>query len=118
MVTMGRSPGARLAALAMGRKRGSSSKRAALSRKEAENEIMARNYLVDLARQVEEEMTWRVQLEHEVECRNLIQATEAFERTTRKEKADRMRFAFQLKDRVEVVELAGYENGVANKAGS
>ena len=70
-----------------------------------ENEMMAREYLVSLARQVEEEMIWWVQLEDRDECQDLIQTTEAFERSTRKEKADRMRFAFQLKNRKEVVEL-------------
>ena len=51
-----------------------------------ENEIMDREYLVDLARQVEEEMTWRVQLEDGEDCQNLVQVTEAFEKTTRTEK--------------------------------
>jgi len=63
--------------------------------------------LVGLARQVEEEMVWKVQLEDREECQDLIQSTEAFKRATSKEKAGRMQFAFQLKNRKEVVEQAG-----------
>ena len=69
--------------------------------------------MVDLVRQVEEEMVWKGHLEDD--CQNLIQATEAFEQATRKEKAERMKFAFQLNNGMETVLLAGYENGVTNR---
>ena len=54
--------------------------------------MVARELVVDLVRQVEEEMVWKGHLEDD--CQHLVQATEAFERTTRKEKAERMNFAF------------------------
>ena len=60
-------------------------------------------------------MAWKVQLENEDDCQNLIQITEAFEQTTRKEKAERMKFAFQLRNGMEVVQLASYENGVTDR---
>ena len=78
-----------------------------------ENESLDREYLVDLGRQVEEEMVWRVQLNNREDCQDLVQSAEAFERATRNEKADIMQFAFQLKNGMMVVELAGYENKVA-----
>ena len=80
-----------------------------------DNELMAREYLVDLARKVEEEMTWKVELEDEEDGNNLIRVTEAFERATRKERAERMKFAFQLANGMDVLELAGYESGVATR---
>ena len=83
-----------------------------------ETEMIDRDLLVDLARQVEEEMTWKVQLEEGEDCHNLVQITEAFEKTTRREKTDRMRFAFQLRNGMEVVELASYENGVTIRQAS
>ena len=53
-----------------------------------ETEMVVRELIVDPARQVEEEMAWKVKLENENDCRNLVQITEAFERATRKEKAE------------------------------
>ena len=52
---------------------------------------------------------------NEDDCQNLIQITEAFERTTRKEKAERMTFVFQLRNGMEVVQLASYKNGVTDQ---
>ena len=66
--------------------------------------------MVDLVRQVEEEMVWKGHLEDD--CQHLVQATEDFERTTRKEKAERMKFAFQMASGMETMLLAGYEDMV------
>ena len=74
-------------------------------------EMVVRELKVDLARQVEEEMAWKVQLENEDDCQNMIQITEAFERTTRKEKAKRLKFGFQLSSGMETVQLADYKAG-------
>ena len=57
-------------------------------------------------------MAWKVQLEDREECQDLIQTAEAFERATRREphgerKQEGCSFAFQLKNRKEVLELAG-----------
>ena len=71
-----------------------------------------RQYLVDLARHVEEEMIWKAQLEDREDCQDLVRTAEAFERTTRKVKTDRMRFAFQLRNGMELVD---YENEVAKR---
>ena len=71
--------------------------------------------MIDLARKVEEEMTWKVELEDEEDGNNLVGVTEAFERATRKERSERMRFAFQLANGMDVLELAGYESGVATR---
>ena len=73
MATMGKSPGVSLAVPTMESKRGSSSTRAAQRRKKGisrmrqpllvpltGDEMMAREFLVGLARQVEEEMAWKV----------------------------------------------------------
>ena len=64
------------------------------------NLMMAMKYLIG---QVVEEMAWKVQLEDREECQDLIHTSEAFERATRREKAGRMQFAFQLKNRKEVL---------------
>ena len=80
-----------------------------------ETEMMLRELVIDMVRQVVEEVAWKVHLENEHDCRNLAEATETFERATRKEKAERMKFAFQLRCGIEIVQLAGYEDGVTNR---
>ena len=77
------------------------------------NEMMARDLVVDLAREVEEEMSWKIELEEDKD--GLIKVAESFERATRKERADRLKFAFHLANGMDVIELAGYESGVATR---
>ena len=65
-----------------------------------------------IARKVEEEMKWKVELDNVETCQLLIK-TENFEKGIRKEKASRMQYAFQQISWMEVVEVAGYEHDVA-----
>ena len=66
--------------------------------------------MIDLARKVEEEMVWRVQLNDRDYSQDLVEAAEAFERTNRMEKAERMKYTFKLRNEMELVELADYKN--------
>ena len=55
---------------------------------------MARQFLIDLANRVEEEMELTVELEDRETCKDLMETVEKFEKASRKEKAARMKFAF------------------------
>ena len=60
---------------------------------------MAWQFLIDLANRVEEEMEWTVELEDRDTCKDLMETVEKFEKVSKKEKAARMKFVFQLNDR-------------------
>ena len=64
-----------------------------------ETEVMARQLLVELARKVEEENGWTVELEDTEACEDLLHNVEAFEKASRVEKANQMKYAFQLGQR-------------------
>ena len=55
-------------------------------------------------------MVWRVQLNDRDYSQDLVEAAEAFERTNRMEKAERMKYTFKLRNEMELVELADYKN--------
>ena len=75
--------------------------------------MMARQFLIDLANRVEEEMELTVELAERETCKNLMETVEKFEKASRKEKAARMKFAFQLNDRTDdVLDQSGYEEGI------
>ena len=78
--------------------------------------MMARQFLIDLANRVEEEMELTVELEERETCKDLIETVEKFEKASRKEKAARMKFAFQLNDRTEdVLDQSVYEEEVERR---
>ena len=54
------------------------------------NETMARQYLVELADKVEEEMMWTVGLEDEKAAKDIVAAVEQYEKASRQEKSARM----------------------------
>ena len=60
-------------------------------------------------------MTWKVELDNMETCQDLIRTAEIFEKGSRKEKAARMKYAFQLSSGMEVAEVAGYEHDVARR---
>ena len=80
-----------------------------------ENGPMAREYLMDLERKAEEEMTWRVELDHMETCQDLLKTVEGFKKGSRKEMATRMKYAFKLSNGMKVVEVAGYVHDVARR---
>ena len=71
--------------------------------------MMAWQFLIDLANRVEEEMEWTVELEDRDTCKDLMETVEKFEKVSRKEKAARMKFVFQLNDSTDVLDQSGYE---------
>ena len=70
---------------------------------------MARQFLIDLANRVEDEMELTVELE------DLMETVEKFEKASRKDKAARMKFAFQLNDSTDVLDQSGYEEEVERR---
>ena len=71
-----------------------------------ENEMLARQILTELAQKIQEEKEWTVELG--AGCDDLL-------RTTRIEKANRMKYAFLLGQKTVFMEKVGYEEGVAGK---
>ena len=78
--------------------------------------MKAMQFLIDLANKVEEEMELSVELEDRETCKDLMETVEKFEKASRKEKAARMKFAFQLNDRTDnVLDQSGYEEEVERR---
>ena len=51
--------------------------------------------MIDLARKVDGEMVWRVELDNVETCHDLLKNVKGFEQVNRKEKAAKMKYAFQ-----------------------
>ena len=60
-------------------------------------------------------MMWKVELDNVETCQDFINTVENFKKGSRKEKVARLQYAFQLKNGMEVVEVAGYEHDVARR---
>ena len=63
--------------------------------------------MIDLAHTVEEEMEWTVEIENREACEDLMETVEKFEKASRKEKADQMKYAFQLGHRTDILDQGG-----------